>query len=161
MRKVVSNTTPILALIKVDKLFLLKDLFGNIYIPKAVYNEIEEGKTKPYYHDLKLESWIKILDIENRQPLNFLFDLDKGEAEAITLAKEIKADLLLLDEKEGRRYANLLDLPIAGTIGLLIKAKDKGLLGSVKEILLELVEKGIWIKPSLYDKVLKLTDEKE
>ncbi len=160
MPRVVSNTTPIISLLKINKLYILKELYGTVFVPQAVYYEIEEGKNKPYYCDLTIEPWIIIKEIKNKQSRGFLFDLDEGEAEAIILAKELNAELILLDEKEGRRYAKQLNLTITGTIGILLKAKDRGLIASVKEDLLKLKEKGIWIKQSLLVKALKLADEK-
>ncbi|MHC6202610.1 hypothetical protein ACYULU_05380 [Breznakiellaceae bacterium SP9] len=60
--KVVSNTTPILSLVKIEKLELLKDLFGSIFVPKAVYREIEVGRNKKYYADLAQTAWEPIMD---------------------------------------------------------------------------------------------------
>ncbi len=65
MHKTISNTTPILSLLKINKFDLLKELYGEIIIPNAVYQEIEKGKEKPYYKDLSLIDWIKIVQIKN------------------------------------------------------------------------------------------------
>src|SRR5690606_29773614 len=105
MRKVVCNTTPILSLLKVGRLHLLKDLYGEIIIPRAVYDEIEVGKYWKYYIDLSKESWISIQNINDLTVLDLVLDLDRGEAEVIILAREINADLVILDETVGRRYA--------------------------------------------------------
>lgn len=160
MPKVVSNTTPIISLVKIGKLNLLKELYGVISIPNAVYKELEKGKEKPFYHDIKKIEWIKIVEIKNKQIQSFLFDLDEGEAEAIILAKEMNADLLVLDEKLGRQYAKKLNIKLTGTIGILLKAKDKGLINSVGILLNSLVEQGIWLNPKLVEKALELANEK-
>ena len=132
MPKVVSNTTPILSFIKLNRLDILKSLYKEIYIPKAVYKEIEEGKNK-YYADISNESWIKVFKVKNKNLLEQLQkELDKGEAEAIALSLEISADLLLIDEKLGRKIAEEKGIKITGTIGALIKAKKKGIIKALR-----------------------------
>jgi len=159
MRKIITNTTPVLSLLKIDKLDLLKELYGEVTVPNAVYQEIEKGKHKPYYQDLKLVDWIKIEQIKNTDSLAFFVDLDKGEAEVLILAKEQKADLVILDEIMGRRYAKRLELNLMGTMGVLLKAKEKGMIDSIREILTELTEKGTWLNPKLIKKVIDLSNE--
>jgi predicted nucleic acid-binding protein len=110
MRKVVSNTTPVLSLLKLNKLSLLRDLYDEVIIPEAVFKEIENGKEKPYYEDLSKIKWLSIRKISNRESLVYFFDLDIGEAEVLVLAREINADLVVLDENLGRRYAKQLVL---------------------------------------------------
>ena len=80
MLKVVSNTTPIISLLKIGKLQILKDLYGEILIPQEVFNEIEAGKNKEFYTDLSKIEWIKIEKINNEKSLSYFLDLDKGEA---------------------------------------------------------------------------------
>lgn len=67
MPKVVSNTTPIISLLKIDKLQILKDLYDEIFIPQEVFNEIEAGKNKEYYTDLSKIKWIKVKNIKNKK----------------------------------------------------------------------------------------------
>ena len=159
MPKVVSNTTPILSFIKLNRLDILKSLYKEIYIPKAVYKEIEEGKNK-YYADISNESWIKVFKVKNKNLLEQLQkELDKGEAEAIALSLEISADLLLIDEKLGRKIAEEKGIKITGTIGALIKAKRKGFIKEVKPLIYELIEKGNYYKESFVRIVLKHAGE--
>lgn len=80
MPKVVSNTTPIISLLKLNRLDLLKQLYKRIYIPVAVYIEIEVGKTKGFYKDLSKIDWIKIVEIQDKQAVKYFLDLDSGEA---------------------------------------------------------------------------------
>jgi predicted nucleic acid-binding protein len=124
MRKVISNTTPILSLLKIDKLNILKELYGNISIPQAVFLEIETGKDKEFYADLSKIEWIKIEKIRAQESKSYLFDLDAGEAEVLILAQEQKADLVILDEIIGRRYAKQLGMTLTGTLGILEKAGE-------------------------------------
>jgi predicted nucleic acid-binding protein len=159
MRKVISNTTPLISLLKIDKLDLLRDLYGVVSIPQAVFLEIEAGKEKPYYRNLREIDWIKIEVIRNVESRTYFFDLDDGEAEVLILAKEQNADLVILDEIMGRRYAQQLDFNITGTVGILLKSKEKGLIYSLGSLLKELAEKGTWLNPNLISKALQLAGE--
>ncbi len=160
MPKVVSNTTPIISLLKLNRLDLLKQLYGQILIPLAVFREIEAGKTKGYYKDLSKIDWISIVEIKDKKSVKYLLDLDQGEAEAIVLATEFNADLIILDERLGRFYAKHAELKVTGTIGVLIKAKNEGLIESVKPMIEELVKKEVWISDKLKSEILKKTGEK-
>lgn len=161
MLKVVSNTTPIISLLKIGKLSILKELYNEIYVPKEVYNELEKGKNKEYYKDLSKIDWIKIREIMDEKPLSYFLDLDKGEAETIVLANEIEADLTIIDETLGRFQAKNANLKITGTLGILLKAKKDGHIQEIKPLLFELKEKGIWLSEQLIDKTLTLANEKQ
>lgn len=159
MPKVVSNTTPIISLLKLNQLDLLRRLYQQIQIPYAVYHEVEAGKAKAFYKDLSAVNWIEIVEIKDKQAVKYLLDLDAGEAEAIILASEINADLIILDEKLGRYYARNADLRVTGTIGVLIKAKTVGLISELKPLLNELTEKDVWISEKLKNEILKIVGE--
>lgn len=159
MLKVVSNTTPIISLLKIDQLEILKELYGEIIIPNEVFIEIEAGQNKEFYSDLTKISWIKIQKIVNENSLSYFLDLDKGEAEAIVLATEIKATLIILDESLGRFHAKHNGLKVTGTIGIPLKAKQLGYINNVKTLLLELKNKGIWLSDRLIKEALTLANE--
>ena len=160
MLKTVSNTTPIISLLKLNKLQLLQKLYKQLYIPTAVYHEIEAGKSKGYYIDLAKIDWINIVEIKDKQAVKYFLDLDAGEAEAIVLATELKSDLIILDEKLGRFHAKHADLKVTGTMGVLIKAKEKGLINSLRPLLNELTQKGVWISERLKTEILNKVHEK-
>ena len=159
MHRVVSNTTPIISLLKIGKLDLLKELYGRIFIPYAVYQELERGKNKAYYINLAVLDWIEIRKIESREFIAYISNLDDGEAEVIMLAKDLNADLVIMDEIIGRKYAKDFNLNITGTLGILLKAKEKGLISSVGILLDNLTEKDTWLNPKLIAKVKKLAGE--
>ncbi len=159
MPKVITDTTPILSLLKINKLYLLRELYKQIIVPHAVFREIENGKQKPYYQNLMHTDWIKIEYLKNPASLDFFIDLDAGEAEVLILAKEMNADLVILDEILGRRYAKQLGLNMTGTIGILLKSKEMGLINSINGLLTELSEKGTWFNPKLIKMALKLSNE--
>jgi hypothetical protein len=87
-------------------------------------------------------------------------ELDDGEAEAIALAVESRADLILLDERKGRIVTSRLGLKFVGLLGVLIEAKHNGFVDSIKPIMDDLIKKaGFWISPQLYDHILQTTGE--
>lgn len=87
-------------------------------------------------------------------------ELDPGEAAAIALAIELKADLLLLDERRGRTVASRFGLRFVGLLGVLIEAKQQGYLGAVKPILDDLITRaGFWVSQPLYERVLQAAGE--
>ena len=158
MKKVVSNATPIISLASVDKLSLLKDLFGKVYVPRAVVNEILTGKY-PGHKELDSD-FFEIVEVNNKINLSFLLnDLDLGEAESIVVAKEIEADLLLIDERLGYKIAQLQGLPVIGTLTVLLMGKKKGLIKAVKPVLDEMIEKGRWYSQKVYNHFLKSIGE--
>jgi predicted nucleic acid-binding protein len=159
MRKIVSNTTPIITLLTISKLELLQQIYGQIIIPKGVYEEIEQGKEKPFYTDLSKFEWITIKLIKDREPIKYLRDLDKGEAEVIVLANELQADLVIIDERLGREFAEYFNLKVTGTIGVLLKAKELGFIEKIKPLINQMIDSGIWLNKKLIDKILNIANE--
>ena len=159
MPRIVSNTTPIISLLKLNRLDLLQKLYSQIYIPTAVYKEIEAGKTKGYYKDLFKIDWINIYKIQDEQAVKYFLDLDAGEAEAIVLDTEMNADLIILDEKIGRFHAKHADLKVTGTLGILIKAKTAGFIKELQPLLNELTDKEVWISEKLKREILQTVGE--
>ena len=86
--------------------------------------------------------------------------VDKGEAEMITLAEEMNAEAVLIDDLKARKIAKLRGLNVIGTIGVLLDAKEKGVIKELKPLLDELIEKRIRIRRELYDHALELANEK-
>lgn len=160
MPKVVVDTTPIISLQTIDSLELFEKIYHEIIVPRAVYDELEEGAAKPYYTDLSHYSWIKIIEISQPRKVTLFTELDKGELEVILLAEELACDLIVMDELMGRSYARKLGIPLTGTIGILLKAKSLGLIPAIKPLLTELIDKGRWINKKLFDSALELAREK-
>jgi predicted nucleic acid-binding protein len=159
MRKVVSNTTPIISLLKIEHLHLLKLLYSSVIVPHAVWQEVEAGKRGPFYADLKALPWIDIQEIQSQVAAEYLTDLDRGEAEVIILAREIGADLVIIDEALGRHYAQHFGLRLTGTLGVLLRAKKEGYVSEIKPLLELLRAKGIWISDRVIKDVLSLAGE--
>ena len=158
MRKVVVNTTPLIALAEIGELHLLKDLYGEIYIPNAVFEEI---KSEPAYTEVRVAAeWIRQVSVNPAGKTDMLSSrLHTGEVEVIQYARESNADLVILDDQLARRTAKYLGLTITGTLGVIIKAKEKGYVRSVKPITDKLIQNGLYISPKVQEDVLKLSNE--
>lgn len=162
MHKVVINSTPLIALAHINKLHLLNKLYDEVYIPQAVFNEIsvKEGSVCKIQVEASL-NWIKVLSINNVMAKEFFkAQLHDGEVEVMILAKEVCSDLVVIDDKNAKKHAKYLGLNVTGTLGILIKAKQKGFIKEVKPLLLELKNKGIYISDNVIDMCLKAANEK-
>lgn len=155
---IVSNASPLINLARIGKLDLLRQLYGELVIPEAVWHEVVvKGVGQPGVDEIKAASWIKTQQVANRQLVQALRqELDAGEAEAIALTIETKAELLLMDERLGRETARHLGLRYTGLIGVLIEAKHKGLISKVKPHLDALRDMaGFRVSDALYMRVLQ------
>jgi len=159
---VVSDTTPLIGLASIGRLELLRELFEEVYIPQAVFDETvthgrEESKAK---QEVSHANWIHVVKIKDRLAVNLLLDeMDLGEVETIVLASEMNADWVLMDEKKGRRKLAQLDIPKIGTLGILLKAKQLRLISLVKPEIEELQKSGFSISSSVVEQVLEAARE--
>lgn len=159
---VVSNTSPIINLAAIERLDLLQRLYGTILIPQAVYHEIAiRGSGQAGASEVQTFQWFQRYDVQDRVLVKQLEQqLDPGEAAAIALSIERQADLLLLDERRGRMIARQLGIAVTGLLGVLLVAKQRGYLPTIRPALHDLMTKaGFWIDPELFTKVLKSADE--
>ena len=158
---VVSNTSPISNLAAIGQLELLQQLYGNIIIPPAVYQElINSGDAELATLAVQTLDWIQTQPISDRVLLETLqTNLDPDEAEAITLAVEINAQRLIIDERRGRNEAMRLGLQVTGLLGIVLAAKQQGLIPLVQPIIDDLRANCFWIRDALYAEVLRLAGE--
>lgn len=157
---VVSNTTPLIALAWLEQLDLLPALFDAVYIPHAVFDELHRNPEKIGSAELMAASWLRVAAVENGLAVEMLAnELDSGESEAIVLAHEMRAGLLLMDERRGRRRAAEGGLAIVGTLGILIEARKRGLIGPLLPFLDRLRELPFRMGQTLYDDVLRQVGE--
>ena len=159
---VVSDTSPVMNLAIIGQLQLLERLYGVVSIPEGV---AEELKVLAQYHEelqgVLQQDWLKICRVSNSLAVQTLIlELDQGEAEAIVLAQEKRADLLLMDEKRGRKIAQQLGIKVLGVVGVLLQAKEQKLTDAVKPHLNELITRaGFWVGEELYRRVLEVAGE--
>ena len=133
MPEIVSNTGPLIALASIGQFDLLRNLFGRIIVPPAVRAEVQD---KTSLAALTAAKWIVVQPAQDMLAVQLLRDeLDAGESEAIILARELDADLVLIDERAATRKARGVGLQAIGTLGVLLMAKDKGLVAVLKPLL--------------------------
>lgn len=161
---VVSNTSPVLNLAIIGKLSLLHDQFGEIWIPPGVLNELRVEEDLPGSRAMReaIEAgWLRRQEAKDQALVRVLQrDLDRGEAEAIALAVQVKADWTLLDEREGRRVAKSLGLKVVGILGILLRARREGKLLSLRRAMEELQQKaGFRIGADLFAQLLRESGE--
>ncbi len=146
MRKVISNTSCLIVLDNIGLFYVLRELYGNILVTEEVSHEF--GK--------ELEDWVlnqKIRDEKYFKVINTF--IDKGEASAIVLALETDNSILIIDDLKGRKIAKNLGLSITGTLGVILKAKQQGLISSLKEVLDAFKDQGFRISSGLEREILK------
>ena len=134
---VVSDTTPLISLLKIGRLDLLEKIFGQVFIPDGVFNELIQNKNYTQEANMIISSdFIVTKSVSDRKAVEILEKttlLDRGESEAIILFSELKAELMLMDERRGREVALRLKIPLSGTLGVLLNAFDKDIISN-KEI---------------------------
>ncbi len=159
---VVSDTSPLTNLAAIGQLDILRRLFDTLLIPEAVWSELGRGGVAwPGRDEVEAAPWVKKTVVSNRALVAALErDLDRGEAEAIALACEVGASLVLLDEREGRRAALRLGLRCAGVVGVLLEAKEQGMVETVRPHLDALRDKaGFYLADDVYGHALVLAGE--
>ncbi|WP_027400661.1 DUF3368 domain-containing protein [Aphanizomenon flos-aquae] len=159
---IVSNTSPITNLSAIGKIQLLEQLYGEIIISSAVFQELTQwGDSIPGAKEVKTYDWIIVKPVNNVNLVQSLKNkLDEGESSVIALALELNADWLIIDEQLGRQTATEYKLKITGILGLLIEAKRQKLIPLVKPILDDLINTAkFWVNPSLYNRILSIVGE--
>jgi len=160
--KVVADSSPIISCARAGKLHLIKDVYSKIIIPPAVYREIViDGLGKPGDNELKdsISIWVEVKEPSCKDIIAILnHDLGEGESEAIALANELDA-YLLIDEIKAMNEAKRRGISILSTLIMLLEAKKLGLILSVKSELSELIASGFRCSAALHEKILILSHE--
>lgn len=159
---IVSNATPLINFGAIRRVDILERLFHRLIIPQAVKRELfEKGSLYPSTTTLETATFLETRVVQNvplRESLKA--ELNEGEAEAIVLALELKAVLLLIDEVEGRRVAASYQIPFTGSIGCLVQAKKRGFIPALKPILDAMqTDARFWVNHQLYRAILKENGE--
>lgn len=155
---VVSDTSPLSYLHRIERLSILKSLYGAVVIPPAVRQEIQAAGR---LHEQLDWSFIRIIaPVDTKEVDELREHLDRGESEAIVVARELKADLLLIDERSGREIAKAMGVPRIGLLGVLLEAKSRGLIRSVAQELGRLeAATNFRLHPTVRAEVLRLANE--
>jgi predicted nucleic acid-binding protein len=160
----VSDTSPISALAIIGRLDLLKQQFGDVSIPQGVHGELEriaDPAARKSIDEASRYGWLRIARCKDKGLAATLsLTLDAGEAEAIALSLECSPSRLIIDELEGRRVARNLNVPVVGTLGILLKARKDGTIASLREEVMALRKKaGFFISPQLEREFLREAGE--
>ena len=161
---VVSNTSPLTNLAAIGQFALLHLLYGRLHIASGVWEELNaRGQHWPGRDEVVAADWIERHIVQNQALVTALRrDLDRGEAETIALALELGADLVLLDEREGRHAAQRLELRVAGVVGVLLEAKSRSAVDAVRPHLDALRHKaGFYLTEQVYHSALALAGESD
>ncbi len=149
---VVSNSGPLIALARIGRLDLLRAVCGKLLIPQAVRDElVVSGGYRPGAYEVAAAGWIEVVRVRDVTAVRLLQNrLDAGESEAVVLAIELGADLLLMDEARGRRVAEAQAINLVGTVGLLVEAKRQGVIDAVTPLLEKLRSGGFRMSKDLF-----------
>jgi len=162
MKIVVSDASPLIGLARINRLTLLKDIFSIVIIPPEVRNELQIGSGKPGEKILasaENDGWIKTKPL-SKACLN-LSHLDRGEAEAISLALETKANFLIIDERKGRKTAKKHNISVIGIGRILIAAKHYGLISDIEIPINELKVQNYQISDEIIQMIYELSKKLE
>lgn len=158
---IVSNSTPLIALSRIGRLDVLRDLFEEIWGPAEVYDElVVKGKDRPGSEVIAAADWIRpqvVQDTHLAADLRSL-GLGRGESEAVALARETSS-ICLTDDLAAIAAARNLGVTVRRTLNMLLAAKAKGSVPNLREVMDSLRKNSFWIDDATYDQVLKLAGE--
>lgn len=147
---IISDTSCLIILSKINKLHILNELFSNIIITTDVAAEFGE----------EIPKWIEVRDAKDQVSLTLIkSSIDLGEASSIALAMEYTDPLLILDDLKARNFAESLNLSFTGTIGVLMNARSKKIIPNLKTVLNQIEKTDFRISKNLIDQALKLSGE--
>ena len=152
--KVVSDSSPLIFLSALGLLDILRIEFGEVLIPEMVYQEVTANDLKGS-RAVRDADWIAVVAVRGAEYLSLLPVLDAGEREAIILASEQNADLLLMDDLAGRRAAMMYGINVMGTLGFLKVMCRKGRVENLRNVLDELMGHGFRMDVNLYRRILE------
>lgn len=157
---VICNTSPFQYLHQINQLHLLPALCDKIIIPPAVLNEIETGRLAAVnLPDLSQLDWLILRTPAGQSALPLIADLGAGESEVLMLGLELPGATVILDDLLARRVAESLNLPLTGTLGVLLDAKRAGIIQEIRPLLNQLQALRFRLAPNTYQAVLKLAGE--
>lgn len=160
MRKVIVNSTPLIVLCGIGQLDILRELYHEILIPTAVYNEVTAKEDSACAQIKNAGKWIRVEKIrELSEKKMYKAKLHDGEVEVMILSQEQNADLVILDDNAAKKTAKYLGLTVTGTLGVLLKAKQKGIIREIRPLLSEMRRNGFYISNNVENMVLEQAGE--
>jgi len=145
---IIADTTCFILLNNIGEIGLLRSLFGGVTTTTVIASEF--GSILP--------DWVKVIEVKDQQ-FQATLDIDAGEASAIALAVESEASLLILDDNKGRRAARRLNLNVTGSLGVILKAKQSGVIPAIKPIIEKIRLTNFWYSEAILQEILSLAKE--
>ncbi|MBI3951113.1 MAG: DUF3368 domain-containing protein [Acidobacteria bacterium] len=159
-RMVIVNISPLVYLHRIGCVDVLRKLYGQIVVPTAVREELLEGRgLGADVPDLSVLTWVEVRSLSSSALLPAVTDLGQGEAEVIGLARETPESLVIMDDRLGRKIAEICGLTVTGTVGVLLKAKQEGYVPAVAPVLRTLQQAGLWLGEELIRLILARAGE--
>ena len=156
-KPIISNNSPLVALFGLDLLSLFRELYTEVWIPEEVKAEFLGTERIPRQQALNDAPWIKTVHLTDVEDVSTYVrsGLDLGEAAVFALAKEHDAQFVIIDELKARQHAARIRLPFRGTVGILLEAKQEGLVDVIKPLLMQLRDNGMHLSESLINNALQ------
>jgi len=160
--KIVCDSTALIGLAKIGNLELFEKIFGEIFVPNAVFVEVvDRGKGRPGTKEVQDARWIRKRTVKDNRTVEMLVaEMGRGEAEVLVLGKELNADWLILDDERARNSAQSAEFHIIGLGGILHLAKQLGFIPAVKPLLDQLESKNFRLGIRVRKEILKKANEK-
>ena len=160
-KPIISNNSPLVSLWGLNLFTLLRDLYNEVWIPEEVKEEFLGTERRSRRQGLKNAPWIKTVRLTDVRDLSTYVrsGLDLGEAAVFALAKEHDAQFVIIDELKARQHAARIGLPFKGTVGILLEAKQEGLINEIKPFLIQLRNNGIRLSDALINNALQAANE--
>lgn len=156
---IVADSSPLIALARIGRLDLLAGLVRRVLIPPAVRDEIQADRDRPGAQEVAAAAWIQVETPDPALATSYGLLVDRGEAEAIALAKSIADSVLVIDDRLARRLAERLGIRRIGTVGLLLEFRRREWIKSLRSDIDALVANGIYLRQDLIDAALRSAGE--
>ena len=159
MRKVIVNSTPLIVLGNAGLLEILQKLYGRILVPEAVYQEVTAKDDAAGKILLNGADWIQVEQVQNQSDARiFSSRLHAGEVEVMLLAREQKADLLIIDDNAAKSTAKYLGMKVTGSLGVLLRAKQMGFLEDINDAMERIIRNGFYVSEALKKHIIELSE---
>ena len=156
---VIADTGALISLGHINKIHLIEEIFGEILIPEAVWDELKSYKHPDFDKSYADFFYSRMRKINSKNYLKYM--IDNGESEAIILYQELNADYLLIDDKKARKFAESLDLNCIGTVGILVEAKNRGLVEQIRPIFEKWLSVDRYFSKALLNQILEDSGEEK
>lgn len=159
MRKVIVNSTPLIVLGNAGLLEILQKLYGRILVPEAVYQEVTAKDDAAGMILLNGADWLRIEEVQNKSDARiFSSRLHAGEVEVMLLAREQKADLLIIDDNAAKSTAKYLGMKVTGSLGVLLRAKQMGIIPDINDAMDQIILNGFYVSEELRKHIILLAE---